>query len=96
MKDPIQPMGSNFDSIEPDLGVVIEEKGRQKRGQQAFSHLSGKISRQDYINKFNKTEFNFSSANIDQLLKSAKEDKSKNFDSAIKKMVGQKSSEISI
>lgn len=26
-------MGSNFDKIEPDAGVVVEEKGRAKRGQ---------------------------------------------------------------
>jgi len=25
-------MGSNFDKIEPDTGVVLEEKGRAKRG----------------------------------------------------------------
>jgi len=25
-------MGSNFDKLEPDTGVVLEEKGRAKRG----------------------------------------------------------------
>jgi hypothetical protein len=28
-------MGSNFEKIEPDVGVVLEEKGRAKRGQNA-------------------------------------------------------------
>jgi hypothetical protein len=28
----IVPMGSNFDSIEPDMGIIIEERGKTKKG----------------------------------------------------------------
>jgi hypothetical protein len=30
-------MGSNFDMMEPDLGIIIEEKGKSKRGEMNFS-----------------------------------------------------------
>lgn len=52
-------MGSNFDKFEPDGGVVLEEKGRAKRGQ-ANSQVIGKLSRSDYQQRFSKTMFNFS------------------------------------
>ncbi len=32
IKNIVVPMGSNFDKMEPDLGVIIEEKGRAKKG----------------------------------------------------------------
>jgi hypothetical protein len=32
IKNIVVPMGSNFDNMEPDLGVIIEEKGRAKKG----------------------------------------------------------------
>jgi len=28
VRNVVAPMGSNFDKMEPDLGVIIEEKGR--------------------------------------------------------------------
>ena len=58
VKDPIQPMGSNFDRIEPDQGVTIEEKGRTKKGSQSQSVLG--MTRTDYMSKFNKTSLNYS------------------------------------
>lgn len=41
-------MGSNFDKINPDLGITIEEKGRQKRGNLNFSTHFGKFSLPEY------------------------------------------------
>lgn len=38
-------MGSNFDKIEPDMGVIVEEKGRSKKGQPSNSQILGKLSR---------------------------------------------------
>lgn len=55
----IVPMGSNFDKFDPDGGVILEEKGRAKRGQ-ANSQVIGKLSRSDYQQRFSKTMFNFS------------------------------------
>ncbi len=37
IKDLVVPMGSNFDSIEPDMGIIIEERGKTKKGNQNFS-----------------------------------------------------------
>eukprot|EP00347_Sterkiella_histriomuscorum_P006909 403350967 len=56
----IIPMGSNFDKMEPDTGVVIEEKGRTKKSQNSNSQVLGKLSRTDYSQRFSKTMFNFS------------------------------------
>ena len=41
-------MGSNFDMIQPDTGIVIEEKGRTKKGNANYASLNGKLSMQDY------------------------------------------------
>ena len=41
-------MGSNFDKMEPDLGIVVEEKGRTKRGNLNFSTHFGKYSLNEY------------------------------------------------
>lgn len=57
----IFPMGSNFDKINPDLGITIEEKGRQKRGNLNFSSYFGKFSLPEYQSKFSKTTLNFQS-----------------------------------
>jgi hypothetical protein len=57
-------MGSNYDHMKPDLGVIMEERGKQKRGNLNFSSL-GKLSKHDYTEKFNKTSFNFSMQNLD-------------------------------
>jgi hypothetical protein len=54
-------MGSNFEFLEPDLGIIIEERGKTKKGNQNFSILYGKYSKQDYTEKFSKTSFNFGS-----------------------------------
>jgi hypothetical protein len=32
-------MGSNFEHIDPDQGIMIEERGRQKRGSLNFSKV---------------------------------------------------------
>ena len=53
-------MGSNFDHIEADVGIIIEEKGKQKIGDQNLSALYGKLSLQDYATKFSKTTIGFS------------------------------------
>lgn len=37
-------MGSNFDQMQPDTGIIIEEKGRTKRGNNNYSSLTGKLS----------------------------------------------------
>ena len=39
--------------------MVAEEKGKTKRGNN-YTVESGKLTREDYIVKFNKTDFNFS------------------------------------
>ena len=44
IQNPINPMGSNFDSITPDLGVILEEKGRSKKGAGNFAATNGKLS----------------------------------------------------
>jgi hypothetical protein len=53
-------MGSNFDTMAPDLGVVVEEKGRTKRGNGNYSALMGKYSLSDYNAKFSRTSLQFS------------------------------------
>ncbi len=32
VQEVVVPMGSNFDKLEPDTGVVLEERGRSKKG----------------------------------------------------------------
>ena len=32
VKNVVVPMGSNFDFLEPDLGIIVEEKGKVKKG----------------------------------------------------------------
>lgn len=61
VQDVIQPMGSNFDKLEPDSGVTLEERGRTKKGQ-LNSQILGKLSKSDYQQKFSKTMLNFSQA----------------------------------
>lgn len=40
----IVPMGSNYDTMQPDSGVMIEEKGRVKKGVHNISMQQGKYS----------------------------------------------------
>ena len=32
----VNPMGSNYDQILPELGVILEEKGRSKKAQKSM------------------------------------------------------------
>jgi hypothetical protein len=53
----VVPMGSNYELMQPDLGVIMEEKGQQKKGNLNFSQL-GKLSKHEYTEKYNKMSFN--------------------------------------
>ena len=57
----VNPMGSNYDYMEPELGIIIEEKGQVKKGKDNFSQSMGRFSKIDYETKFSRTGLNFSS-----------------------------------